>query len=309
MIKIYPQIDLDNKEVFKFWNLGNDTFEGDIIVFEGIFNFPIVRWENAAIPPGSVFFYKHFQNVDIYVNLPEFNGYRYLFTHRNGETLELNFTWTNSEQKIKAKDVYLYDDVCGIFFETLCGEGRPDIFGKYPGWTIDLGASVGGYTAGSLRFSDQNVLSVEPNFLAYNSLKTTFSNFSNVYPVWGAISNLSEDYIYGNFYDGNSVGNRIDGSSGVRVPNYRISDLLNFYEINEIGLLKIDIEGEEFNVIPNIGDSVLEKTHSIHLETHSQYGGDDSGLVDFLKNKGFYHKIINDRSEICFVKEHYFWKE
>jgi hypothetical protein len=140
-------------------------------------------------------------------------------------------------------------------------------------------------------------------------LKTTFSNFSNVYPVWGAISNLSEDYIYGNFYDGNSVGNRIDGSSGVRVPNYRISDLLNFYEINEIGLLKIDIEGEEFNVIPNIGDSVLEKTHSIHLETHSQYGGDDSGLVDFLKNKGFYHKIINDRSEICFVKEHYFWKE
>ena len=309
MIKIYPQIDLDNREIFKFWNQGTEDFEGDIIVFEGIFNFPILRWSNVLIQSNTVYFYKHFQNVEIYINLPEFYGYRYLFIHKNGETLDLDFTFGKKEQKIKSNDVYLYDDVCGIFFETLCGKGRPDIFGKYPGWVIDLGASVGGYTAGSLRFSNENVLSVEPNFLAHSSLKSTFSNHSNVYPVWGAISNSKDEYAYGNFYNKNSVGSRIDGSSDIRVPNYRIIDLINFYKIDKIGLLKIDIEGEEYNVVPNIEDSVLDKTHSIHLETHLQYGGDDTGLINFLKYKNFQHKLIDDRSHIFSVKEHYFWKD
>jgi FkbM family methyltransferase len=309
MIRIYPQIDLDNKEVFKFWNQGDETFEGDIIVFDGIFNFPILRWSDATIPPDSVFFYKHFQNIEIYINLPEFSGYRYLFIHKNGEKLELDFTFGDKKHDIKSNDIYLYDDVCGVFFETLCGEGRPDIFGRYPGWTIDLGSSVGGYTAGSLRFSSENVLSIEPNFLAYSSLKTTFSHYDNVYPVWGAISNSSSEYVYGNFYRGNSVGNRIDSNSDVRVPNYRIIDLVNFYKIDEIGLLKIDIEGEEYDVVPNIEDSVLSKTHSIHLETHLQYGGDDIEIINFLKSRNFNHKLIDDRSHICSVKEHYFWKD
>jgi FkbM family methyltransferase len=308
MIKIYPQIDLNDREVFKFWNQGTENFEGDIIVFEGIFNFPILRWKDVLIPPSVVFFYKHFQNVDIYINLPEFCGYRYLFLHKNGETLDLDFTFGKKEQKIKSNDIYLYDDVCGIFFETLCGDGRPDIFGRFPGWTLDLGASVGGYTAGSLRFSSGNVLSVEPNLVAYNSLKSTFSNHNNVHPIWGAISNSAEKFIYGNFYEGNSVGNRITDDANIKVPNYRILDLVNFYKIDEIGLLKIDIEGEEFTVVPNLEDEVLNITHSIHLETHAQYGGDDTHLVEFLKSKNFQHKLIDDRSSICFVKEHYFWK-
>lgn len=309
MINIYPQIDLNNREKFLFWNQGSKVFKGDIIIFDGIFNFPIVRWNNVEISPGQVFFYLHFQNVDKYVNLKEFSGYRYLFLHENGEKLNLDFTFNNEyKSKIKSNDIYLYDDVCGIFFETLCGDGRPDIFGKFPGWTLDLGASVGGYTAGSLRFSSNNILSVEPNPVAYSSLKSTFSNHNNVHPIWGAISNSTEKFIYGNFYEGNSVGNRITEDANVKVPNYRILDLINFYKIDEISLLKIDIEGEEFTVVPNLEDDILNITHSIHLETHAQYGGDDSCLIEFLKSKNFQHKLIDDRSSTCFVKEHYFWK-
>lgn len=308
MINIYPQIDLDNRQKFLFWNQGSDDFFGTIIIFEGIFNFPIVRWENANIPSGQVFFYQHFQNVQEYVSMPEFSGYRYLFLHDNGEKLDLDFTFKKIQSRIVNKDVYLYDDACGTYFENLCGEGRPDIFNDEPGWTIDLGASIGAYTAGALRFGAQNVISVEPNPNTYESLKSTFSEFLNVFTVWGVVSNSDDDFIYGNFEVGNSVGNRIQDDGQTKVPNYKLLQLIKFYKINKIRLLKIDIEGEEYNVVPNLDDEILNITSCIHLETHHQYGGDDKHLIDFLISKNFQHKLISDRTSSVSVKEHLLWK-
>lgn len=308
MINIYPQINLNEKEVFLFWNYGKEDFSGTIIVFEGIFNFPILRWEDVLIPPNTTFFYKHFQNVNEYLSLDEFSGYRYLFLADNGERLDLDFTSSKNKSEIKGHDIYLFDDACGTYFENLCGEGKSYIFNNEPGWTIDIGANIGGYTAGALRFGAEKILAIEPNLNTYNSLKYTFSNFNNVFPVWGAVSNLNIDFIYGDFDIGNSVGNRVQDSGKIKVPNYKISQLVDFYKIDKIRLLKIDIEGEEYNVIPNLEDSVLDKTLSIHLETHHQYGGDDTHLINFLISKNFKYKLIEDRTSSVSVKEHLFWK-
>ena len=113
MINIYPQIDLNNREKFLFWNQGQEDFNGTIVIFEGAFNFPIVRWEFVSIPSGMIYFYVHYQNVQEYVSIPEFSGYRYLFIHENGERKELDFTFKPKHPTIHGHDVYLFDDACG----------------------------------------------------------------------------------------------------------------------------------------------------------------------------------------------------
>ena len=76
-------------------------------------------------------------------------------------------------------------------------------------------------------------------------------------------------------------------------------------QISEISLLKIDIEGQEYDVVPNLEKSILDITNSISLETHIMYGGDDYSLVNYLVENGFNHKTITERDS---HKEHFFWK-
>jgi FkbM family methyltransferase len=183
-------------------------------------------------------------------------------------------------------------------------------FFRYDGYdsVVAAGATIGAYTAGALRFGAEKVLAVEPNPNTYKSLKSTFLEFSNVFTVWGVVSNSDDDFIYGNFEVGNSVGNRIQDDGQIKVPNYKLLQLIKFYKIDKIRLLKIDIEGEEYNVVPNLDDEILNITSCIHLETHHQYGGDDKHLIDFLISKNFQHKLISDRTSIVSVKEHLLWK-
>jgi hypothetical protein len=93
-------------------------------------------------------------------------------------------------------------------------------------------------------------------------------------------------------------------SGGTKVSNFRISELIKKYEIPEISLLKVDIEGEEYNVIFGIEDWVYDITNSISLETHLRYG-DDSHIIEFLKEKKYNHRLVSESNT---HKEHFFFK-
>lgn len=311
-MNIYPQFDLQER-VFRFLNFSPEDFEGHIIVKEGLYNSPVASWRDAQISPGLVYWYSQgTQAIDKYIDSGCFCGFRYLIIDKsNGKEYDLDYTLPEKKKTldISCPDVYLDSDACEHFFENLCGSGRTDIFGKFPGTVIDIGASIGAYTAGALRFGHQEVITIEPTPILIESLKETFKNFPGVKVTWGALSDKNSPSIFGDFKDYQTVGNRITGKEeGFEIPNYRLSEILKKYDIKEVSLVKMDIEGEEYRVIPGIEDWVWEKIYSLHLETHLFHEGDDQFLVEIVKSKGFFHRVLEDRREKNGIMEHYFYK-
>jgi len=61
---------------------------------------------------------------------------------------------------------------------------------------------------------------------------------------------------------------------------------MSIYQIDRIGLLKIDIEGGEFAVFADSDLRWLEKVDQIALEVHLDYG-DAVSLVEVIRCHGF----------------------
>ena len=76
---------------------------------------------------------------------------------------------------------------------------------------------------------------------------------------------------------------------GIRVPSFR---LRSFVEKNKIDLLKLDIEGSEFDVIEDC-DGVLTNVKKIIVEVHSLNDSENSfgKLLRVLENNNFYYTL------------------
>lgn len=83
----------------------------------------------------------------------------------------------------------------------------------------------------------------------------------------------------------------IDGedASGESVPVQctTIDSIFSDNGIARIDLLKLDIEGSEYEVLYKISDMLFERISRIVLEIHEREGRSKADLVDFLRRKGY----------------------
>ncbi|MCK5285521.1 MAG: FkbM family methyltransferase [Alphaproteobacteria bacterium] len=171
---------------------------------------------------------------------------------------------------------------------------------------IDLGANVGEVTDYFLRKGAQ-VYAYEPNLHAFNVLKKRTQNNKNAVLHQVAVSNynghaklwLHEDHAESEveFSQGSSLQSEKDNVSeeASDVVVMDIADILSAH--TSIKLLKIDIEGGEYDII----DCVLEnagKIDNILLETHGQkhkaFAEKESILQEKIKHSPFKYKIYTD---------------
>jgi len=135
---------------------------------------------------------------------------------------------------------------------------------------VDCGANIGLSTIYlKMNFPDAHIVAFEPDPNIYAALKYNIGSFGykDIVCKNEAVSNVAG--VVNFWLEGGHSGMIIDednAKKAARIKSTRLKSVLNDYE--RVTFLKIDIEGEEVNVIPDIADQ-LKKVDYLFLEYHS----------------------------------------
>ena len=100
---------------------------------------------------------------------------------------------------------------------------------------------------------------------------------------------------------------RVSRKIKVKVKNFK--NFLDQYNINRVDLLKIDIEGEEFNLLKNIDEKTLDRIHQITVEFHDFLWPELEKTADEIKKKLVSKKFycisfsLTNNGDVLFIKK------
>ena len=137
---------------------------------------------------------------------------------------------------------------------------------------VDLGANVGFFT----NYASQKckkVISIEGGDALFSCLvKNTYEN-NNI------------EYLNANIISENSSINA-SWATPTRI-NVTISNIFDFYKLDYIDFLKVDIEGCEYDVFRDIDKNILSKIKKIAIEVHDSNRNKEL-INNINKNRFFY---------------------
>ena len=177
---------------------------------------------------------------------------------------------------------------------------------------VDIGAWIGPLTLYAATIS-KKVYAIEPDAVAYSELLRNIEANSHykekisthkicIYNENKTI-NLWNDSVMGN--SGSSiVESKMEHKNSIPVESQTLNYFLENNKIVHVDYLKIDIEGAETKVIPNISDYLIKNKPVLHLSMHPTFFKNDSDIKDiiavlkFAKNVFFKGIEININSLI-----------
>lgn len=153
---------------------------------------------------------------------------------------------------------------------------------------LDIGANVGLWSKYIISRNAKNVYSFEPNKTAIEHLKKTLANESGTTVIEKAVYKERSTL---NFYidDTNSLTSSLLSNPGHK-PSYEVDaitleDAINLTGENKIDLVKIDIEGAEFDIIETTPQNVFDRINCFLIEYHDFYFPGGMKKVESLENK------------------------
>lgn len=163
---------------------------------------------------------------------------------------------------------------------------------------IDAGASIGLFTKYMLNKGAKEVYAVECDDRSVKALESNFSYYDNVKIIPKALYSsegelplfFKEDNPLVNsleFYDSEFAGHTTPPSSKL-VPTITLEKLFEETGWDEIDLLKIDIEGSEWEVLNSTSNHIFEITNKFLLEYHLPKDR-LYGVIDRMLSLGFKH--------------------
>jgi FkbM family methyltransferase len=135
---------------------------------------------------------------------------------------------------------------------------------------VDAGANVG-YAAVwfAMRYPGARVIAIEPDEENFAILRTNCASFPDITCVFGAL--WSHDTTLELRRNAKSWGSRtVEGASGT-VPAYSLNTIMREHGLQEIDILKVDIEGAEKEVFSAPDRGWLDRTGCIAVETHDRF--------------------------------------
>lgn len=155
---------------------------------------------------------------------------------------------------------------------------------------VDGGAHVGLFSLVASTYAKE-VISIEPHPVNFKLLQLNLeiNDARNVIPINRALWSKSETLI---LYKGGHTGaHTVLNSQNARVTerfsvnSMSLKDVID--KFGEIDLLKMDLEGAEFEVLGKLDYKVLSNIRNLVTECHLEVG-DVNQLEKFLKEKGYY---------------------
>lgn len=150
---------------------------------------------------------------------------------------------------------------------------------------MDLGANIGSLSVYALQLGAQRVISVEPNPSSFQTLQKNisqkkFSQRCQVYP--NAVHARAGLTLYIPTESNPSNAMVSEGSEGhVEVKTIALGNLVD--DVEKIDLLKVDIEGGEYQLFDELTNEQWAKILKIRMEYHN---GPFLSLVDLFSKQG-----------------------
>ena len=169
---------------------------------------------------------------------------------------------------------------------------------QYP--IIDIGAHIGVFSLYSYVLNPKSyVIALEPEPNNYRLLEENLrlNNCKNVKPIHAALiagNDLNTKlYLSKNSHNHSTVkqsGNltiQQFNNSTITVPAISLERLIKKYKLKTIGLLKMDIEGAEFEIVLNIEHETWSKIQYAVIEYHESEKNRRADLENTIRQQGF----------------------
>jgi FkbM family methyltransferase len=170
---------------------------------------------------------------------------------------------------------------------------------------FDIGANNGLFSVLAINKGVKKVYAFEPNQESLINLRQLIKDM-NVEVIDKAIHIKDEDIVFYIDPNNTTIGSISEDhvkNNGSKVEKITVpaTSLKTFFEKNKIenlSLLKMDIEGGEYDIIENLEDEVFEKIDNFLIEYHNNTDGRVEKLVTILIKKGFNIDQIRNQNTI-----------
>lgn len=166
---------------------------------------------------------------------------------------------------------------------------------------LDIGSWVGPTVIYASRFC-RNAIAIEPDPVAYRILNTNIAlnDISNIKTINKAVSIFEDSFMSESKFFGDSM-TRVSSSpnKGTQIESIGLDNLI---DMGDFSLIKMDIEGSEFDVIPHYSSLLKEKKIPLYLSLHGPFFQDGqekiSTLIDSLSSAKEVYGENGDRIDI-----------
>ncbi len=241
-----------------------------------------------------------FKQIECWNKLTKKKGWKNSISE-NGEVLEISIDEFDSLYFKKWYNSAIPEIFCEKAYSSLNVNGKT---------VLDIGANI---ADSSIYFAAKNaskIIAVEPFPSNYNIAKENIeiNNFENkIILVKGLITNVEKVISIDPEYQGkgsgtNSIehGNSIKNvKDGIKIPTYTLENLIKKYNIKN-GILKIDCEGCEYDIILQSNKATLNNFSEIFIEYHK--GSEDLKKKLILYNFSIVSEVNNKNSGYIFAK-------
>jgi FkbM family methyltransferase len=236
-------------------------------------------------------------------NNPNFGGFLYDFYDNSGNKVYSMSTRIKRSLSDKKKfRVESFDPLFVNYEQFFTDKIYSKFFSKIIKFdtVIDIGANVGLFTELALVSGANRVISVEINDKAIETFNKIHGDNKSVKLITTGISKeVGEIEIYidpNNSLVSSVLHNHTTGLSNKNlIKVIGLNDLIESESLSEIDIIKIDVEGAEYDIFSGVSIENLKRSKFILMEFHDNFGGI---LRDVILNKldeaGFKYELYQD---------------
>ncbi len=213
----------------------------------------------------------------------------------------------NSIRKVQRNNIWFELDISDymewIIYFGIQVEPREKLYSlsKNASVVFDIGANIGETTLNFVNHISENgiIHSFEPDENCYKKLlhNISINNFSNIRTNNFGLGNEEGAYYLASDTHNNKGGNRVlvDSNKPDNIYIKRMDDYVKSEHITNIDLIKIDVEGFEFNVLKGAEKTIVEFRPTLFIELNDNNLKEQKSsareLILFLEK---YYSIIKD---------------
>ncbi|MBT3866172.1 FkbM family methyltransferase [Candidatus Woesearchaeota archaeon] len=235
---------------------------------------------------GTINYSKHIKNWYSLIKTKLYNKERrLLLKFRNGLKLNIMNKKVDSDITI-IKEIY----VCNNYNRNNFNIEDGDV-------VLDLGANIGIYSTYATTFGKGITVyayEASPKNFEYLKGNIELNNLQDIVKPYNEAVTSKNGKIKFFLHDRGSGGNSMfdelttsEREGSIEVKSINLPSILKENKIKEVGFLKMDIEGAEYETLLNCPSDVIKRVKKIAIECHNVKGYKKEDLIKYLIKNGF----------------------
>lgn len=225
-----------------------------------------------------------------YLIIPDFLGY---------QTKDYSIKFRDGTKLMVSPNDHAYR----VIDEIWCKNAFSDYNFKENDLIVDVGGYIGESAIYFSRFTKNKIYVLEPVKKNYNKIliNIQMNNLRNIIPFNLAMTADGRDVDMAIRTD-DLISSHITDKSG-KIKSITLQKFIRENNISKIDLLKLDVEGSEYEIIMGLDNSDFDKINNIMMEIHKSDIYSREELINFIRDKGYTITCNSDKNDILAIKE------